>query len=106
MVAVKKSRIYYTLLSGVPWDVKGEENVYISLLEEIMELGCICSLESEHVCVGEWLHVCVVLPQRLDSVGCKFSAEHALLPCSAPLPPAKVPKASLADPTSPEKTKQ
>lgn len=58
------------------------------------------------MCVGEYLHVCVVLPQRPDSVGCKFPAERALLPRLAPLPPAEAPKALQAAPTSPEETKQ
>lgn len=57
------------------------------------------------MCVGEYLHVCVVSPQRLDSVGCTFSAERALLPRLTPLPRAEAPKASLAAPTSPEETK-
>lgn len=50
--------------------------------------------------------ICVVLPQRLDSVDSKFSAERSVLLRPAPLPRAEAPKASLAAPTSPEETKQ
>lgn len=72
-------------------------------------------MESERKPYGAWMHsltclsmcvLCVVLPQRLDSVGCKSSAERALLARLAPLPRAEAPKASPAAPTSPEEAKQ
>lgn len=46
-----------------------------------------------------------LLLQRLVSVGCRFFAEHALMPRLAPILPAEVPKASLAGLTSAEETK-
>lgn len=42
----------------------------------------------------------VALPQRLDSAGYSFSAERALSPLSALVPPTEAPKASQAAPAS------
>lgn len=88
------SRIYYILLSTAPWD--GKPNFYY--WKRLWSLNVYTHL-SQHV-------LCMVLPQRLDSAGCRFSAERAMSPRSAPIPLTEVPKASLAAPTSTEETKQ